>query len=355
MNTSKRHLLAVLAGVVAGTLLVASYQAWQRRPSVLHDFYGWGRVSGSGVLNGVRRIDEFDHESGRFSYYTGARSGDLGPLTAAPTRIVTEAVHGAVSVRLLAFDGYDHADAAGDALELARIAFHATTDVFPAAAIPVELDVHFMPEGARFSLAKRVDRREGRPYTLAIFARESQLVSSTPVHELYHVLGIRWSLRAAPEATRRPGAASSYEEAAAELYAACGELLANAALSRPEPSKDRVTLADATRGDRVFEGAVTGEELANALNLLRSGAKGAGLPGFGPLLAAPVFEQVFAGETSLTLDSPRGAGLLDLCRKAAANPFAIEAWLMDPGRTASTSRPQAWEPSDFPRAMRVAA
>jgi hypothetical protein len=341
VSTSKRHLLAVLAGVAAGTLLIVSYQAWQRRPSAPHDFHDWGSVSGSGVLNGVRRIGQFDSERGRFSYYTGARSGDLGALTAAPTRVVAEAAHGAVSVRLLAFDGYEHPDAAGDALELARIVSHATTDVFPAATTPVELDVHFMPEGARFSLAKRVDWREGRPYALAVFAREGELVRATPAHELYHVLGTRWSLRAAPEATRRPGAASSYEEAAAELYAACGELLANAALSPSEPSKDRVTITDPTRGDRVLEGALSGEEIADALDLLRSGANGAGFPGFGPLVAATVFEQVFGGETSITPDSPQGARLLDLCRRAAADPFTIEAWLVDLERTVGASRPEA--------------
>jgi hypothetical protein len=62
-------------------------------------------------------------------------------------------VHGAVSVRLLGFDGDQRADAVD---EVARIVSSATTSVFPAAVIPVEIDLHFMPEDARFSLAKRV-------------------------------------------------------------------------------------------------------------------------------------------------------------------------------------------------------
>jgi hypothetical protein len=307
-------------------LLAAFYQGWQRRPSVLREA-DWGNVRGDGVLNAVRRVDDFDSERGRFSYYTGARSGDTGPLTAAPTRILAEAVHGSVSVRLLGFDAYEHPGADEDALELARTVSAATGNIYPAAEIPVEIDLHFMPEGARFSLAKRVDWREGRPYALAIFSREQELVGTTAAHELYHVLTTRWSLRETPEAARRPGAASSYEEAAAELYAACGQLLADGTLQREEPSKDRVTLADPVHGDRIFEGALDADALDAALELMQSGTNGTGLKGFGPLFAATVYENVFGAASAITVDSPPAVRLLALCTDAAADPFAIEAWL----------------------------
>ena len=329
---SNRLRFAVVGSAFAGMLLVASYQAWQRRPGALREHY-WGNVRGDGVLNAVRSVDEFDTERGRFSYYTGARSGDAGPLTAAPTYVLAAAAHGSVSVRLLAFDGYEHARADEEALELARIVSAATTNVFPAAAIPVEIDLHFMPEGARFSLAKRVDWREGRPYALALFAREQKLNRSTPAHELYHVLTTRWSLRSAPEATHRPGAASSYAEAAADLYAACGQLLANETLPRPEPSNDRVTITD-PGGDQVFHGALVGDELVVALSLMHDGANGKGVVGFGPLLAATVFEQVFGEATAIMLDSLAGTTLLALCKDASANPFALEAWFARTGPTA---------------------
>jgi hypothetical protein len=68
---------------------------------------------------------------------------------------------------------------------------------------------------------------------------------------------------------------------------------------------------------------------AVALDMLRSGADGDGFIGFGPLLAATVFEQVFAGATAITLDSPPGARLLALCRNAAPDPFAIETSLTE--------------------------
>lgn len=236
-------------------------------------------------------------------------------------------MHGSVSVRLLGFDGHERARASDEALEVARSVSSATTGVFPAAAIPVEIDVHVMPEGAQFSLAKRVDWREGRPYALAVFTRERETIATTAMHELYHVLALRWSLRGTPEAARRPGSASSYEEAAAEFYAACGELLANATLPQPAPSGGRVTIVDPALGDQVFEGALAGDELVAALDRLRTGASGAGFRGFGPLLAATVFEHLFAGATAIALESPPGARLLALCKNAAADPFAIEAWV----------------------------
>jgi hypothetical protein len=318
---------AIVVSSIAGMLLAAFYQGWQRRPSAIRE-HDWGDVRGDGVLNGVRRVDDFDRERGRFSYYTGARSGDVGPLTAAPTRVLAEATYESVSVRLIGFDTYQHAEAGEHALELARSVSAATTNIYPAAAIRVEIDLHFMPEGARFSLAKRVDWREGRPYALAIFSREQQLVGTTAAHELYHVLATRWSLRATPEATRRPGAASSYEEAAAELYAACGQLLADGTLQREEPSKDRVTLADPVRGDRIFEGALDATALHAALELMQSGENGRGLRGFGPLFAATVYENVFGAAPAITLDSQPAVRLLALCKDAAPNPFAIEAWFV---------------------------
>lgn len=160
MSTGLRR--AIVASSIAGMLLAAFYQAWQRRPSLIRD-HDWGNVRGDGVLNAVRRVDDFDSERGRFSYYTGARSGDVGPLTAAPTHVLAEATYESVSVRLIGFDAYQHAQADEHALQLARIVSAATTNIYPVAAIPVEIDLHFMPEGARFSLAKRVDWREGRP------------------------------------------------------------------------------------------------------------------------------------------------------------------------------------------------
>jgi hypothetical protein len=326
VSTGLRRAIVVIA--VAAMLLGALHHAWQRRPSAIRE-HDWGNVRGDGVLNAVRRVADFDSKRGRFSYYTGARSGDDGPLTAAPTHVLAEAAHESVSVRLIGFDAYQHAQAGEQALQLARIVSAATTNIYPAASIPVEIDLHFMPEGARFSLAKRVDWREGRPFALAVFGREQQPVGTTAAHELYHVLSARWSLRDKPEAIRRPGAASSYEDAAAELYAGCGQLLADGTLQRDQPSMDRVTLSDPVRGEQIFEGALEAEALQSALELMQDGASGRGLRGFGPLLAATVYDNVFGDIPAVTLNSPPAVRLLALCKDAAADPFALETWLAE--------------------------
>ena len=125
----KRLRIAIVCGVVIGTLAGALYRAWQR-PFAVHQ-YEWGRnLRGGGVLNAVREI-ALDAEQMRFSYYTGARSGDSGPRAPAPTRVLAEAVHGAVSFRLLGFDGDERGTAFDEADEVARIVSSATTSVFP--------------------------------------------------------------------------------------------------------------------------------------------------------------------------------------------------------------------------------
>ena len=320
---NKSLLFAVIAAAVVPALIGAVYHAWPDSPPAAPAF-DWG-VRGNGVLNAVERIEEFDPERGAFSYRTGGRARDAGRLTAPPTHVFAEASDGSVSVRFLGFEGYERARADDEALELARIVSSATTRIFPANPIPVEIDLHFMPESARFSFARRVDWSEGRTYVLALFSRD-RVYRETPAHELYHVLAGRWSLPSAPEATRRPGAANSYEEATAELYAACGELLTYETLPRGEPSKDRA-IVDTADGDQAFEGALAGDELVAALGLMRNGASGAGIKGFGPMFAATVFEHVFAGATAMVLDSPQAAALLALCKEAAPNPFALEPWL----------------------------
>jgi hypothetical protein len=306
---NKSLLSAIIAGIVAPALIGFSYEAWQNRPPATPAF-DWG-IRGNGVLNAIERLEEFDGERGRFSYHTGGRARDQGPLTAPPTHVFAEASHGPVAVRFLGFDGYERARASAEALELARIVSAATTGFFPAAAIPVEIDVHFMPEDARFSFAKRVDWHEGRPFVLALFSRD-RLDRGTAAHELHHVLAHRWPL---------PGTLA-HEEAAAELYAACGQLLANETLPRGDPSKDRVTL-----GDRTFDGALAGDELAAVLEVVRSGPRPEVSRAFGPLLAATAFEHIFGGATAIALDSPQAETLLALCKETAPNPLALEAWL----------------------------
>ena len=103
--------------------------------------------------------------------------------------------------------------------------------------------------------------------------------------------------------------------------------MANGALPRGEPA--RFTIADPENGDRVFDGALAGEELVAALELVRSTSLREISMGIGPVFATTAFEHVFSGATEIALDSPQGERLLALCKETGPNPLALEAWLAD--------------------------
>jgi hypothetical protein len=185
------------------------------------------------------------------------------------------------------------------------------------------VDVHFMPDDAPFSQAKRVDWREGDRYELAVFQRDGPVQSRTPAHELYHVFAGRWSLgNHDPANGRRPNAANAYEETVASLFAECGLLLATGSLTLDTP--EAVFVISGRSDDEVeqrFEGALEGEELARALELLRQEA--AGSLWLGPFLARTVLADAFEDAETIALESPQGERLIAHCREAAANPMLL--------------------------------
>jgi hypothetical protein len=313
-----------------------------RRERSPHEF-DWGaelRIGGSGgVVNRVRVVTPFDAGNGRFSYYTGGHSPGSGPPSGAPTSIIAEGAHGAVTVRLLAFDPYAREGGSEDAAEIARIVSFATTQVWPRQATPVHVDVHFIPSDVPFSQATRVDWREGDAYALAVFQREGPLQRETPAHELYHVLAGRWSLGTKDPANKaRPRAANAYEEAAAPLFAGCGRLLANGSLARD--SRDLVlTIADERSeraGEQRFEGDLDGEELARALELM--GQEASAAQWLGPFLAQTVLADVFEDAETIALESPQGERLVARCREVASNPMLLEFRLAEMQRTVEAQR-----------------
>lgn len=309
-------LLAALLGV--GVTVAVSTLNRVRHERSVHEF-DWGdRIQLStarGVVNRVNVVAPFDAGERRFSYYTGGNSPGSGESSEAPARVIAEGAHGAVTVRLLAFDPYARESGADDAKEIARIVSLATTQVWPGRPTPVQVDVHFMPGEPPFSQAKRVDWREGDAYALAVFQREGSLQSHTPAHELYHALAGRWSLGQNNPANRaRPRAALAYEETAAALFAECGRLLASGSLTRD--TRNAVLVS----ADQRFEGDLDSEELARALDRLRQDA---GLELLGPFLARTVLADVFGDEETIALRSPQGERLVARCRESAANPMLL--------------------------------
>jgi hypothetical protein len=318
---------------VVGVFNSARRENIARLDRELHEF-DWGdyyQLVGSGpTVNRVSVKEPFDADSRRFSYYTGANSSGTGEPSAAPKRVIAEGAHGAVSVRLRAFGPYTRERAGDEAAEIARSVSLATTRVWPGESTPVQVDVHFMPHDVPFSQAMRVDWREGETYAIAVFQREGSLSSSTAVHELYHAFAGRWSLGTQNPANRaRRNAAHAYEEVTATLFAQCGLLLANGALSRDAP-RDTVVI-----GDQRFEGVLDGEERARAIELLRRDVSGSHL--LRNALAGTVLEDVFGDQGVIALESPHGERLLARCRESAANPMFLEFRLAE---MLARSRPQ---------------
>lgn len=282
--------------------------------------YDWGgriQPGGSAIVNGVDVAVPFDADRRRLAYYTGGISSGSGERSAAPERIIAEAVHGDVTVRIRAFDSYSRERASDEAAEVARIVSLATTRVWPARPTRVEVDEHFMADDAPFSLAKRVDWREGDAYKIAVFARDKSFNAGTAVHELYHVLAIRWSLGTKDPASRsRPNAALAYEELTGDLFALCGRLLANGSLTR-ETSNDSVVL-----DDRRLESPRNGEDFAALLDLLSSEVTFS--QAFRVLLRPTITADVFGDQQTIALESPQGERLLARCRELAANPMLLQ-------------------------------
>jgi hypothetical protein len=282
--------------------------------------YDWGegiQIS-SGILNRVDVAVPLDGDRRRFAYYTGGNGPGSGERRAAPKRIIAEAVHGDVKVRMRAFDSYSRERASKETAEVALIVSLATTRIWPAWPTPVEVDVHFMPDDAPFSLAKRVDWREGAAYQIAVFFREREksFNTGTPLHELYHVLAIRWSLGTRGTASgSRPNAALTYEEVAGDLLALCGQLLANESLPR---ETRHVSVAF---DDRRFEGPLNGDDLAVVLDLLSSDVPHS--QGFRFLLVPTIAADVFREQQAISAASPEAERLLSRCRESAANPMLL--------------------------------
>jgi hypothetical protein len=300
-------------------------------------YMDWGVERSTGttsaeLTNIVQQLAPFDEDDGTFAYLTGAEAGvDSDALaeaargTTAPERIIAEAVAGAVTVRIRADRGTvperPHAHAASAATAIHRL----TTEIWPDDAVGVVVDMHVMPDDAVFSLARRVEWREGDAFRLAVFRPVSSAADSASIHELYHVLAARWSIgRRDVRAAARPNVASAYEEIAASLFSDCGMLLASGRLARPNPQ-----ISGVLDGRRI-EHPMSPDDLAYVLGLLGrlDGLALQTKPGtqFGLLLAPIPVLDTFGDSELVTVDSAEGQRLLSLCREISPDPWRLEAW-----------------------------
>ena len=284
----------------------------------------------AGFTNTITTGRSFDEETGTLVYATGGESNVPNQEAvlsdspqAPPFRIQAEHRSEGVNVRVRTFDSeasdpelLSFAESVGESIRLA------TSEIWPRSVIPVEVDIHVMPADAVFALQRTVEWREGDAYRLAIFLPETEMAAKrfTAVHELYHVLAIRWSIGTnGPEATTRRSMASAYEEMAATLYESCAQLLTDGVLPRP-----------ASRHNAVLNGRDLEFPLSvNDLRVLFAALNESEYPEgnmIGRLLAAAPVNAVFGEREVIQLNATEGQELLGRCREFSEDPFRLEEW-----------------------------
>ena len=318
--------------------LIGCESADQSESGYAVGFYDWGVRRGTGIkttgfFNAVGAWRSSGEQAGAIAYLTGGEGGvtDDGDIEIAraqrpPTLIVADHNVGSVTVRIRAFSGDVINNADEDAEWIADSLRSATTEVWPRSSIPVEVDIHVMPDDAIFSLARFVKWAEGQPYSLALFVEQSRMSEGkgTAVHELYHVLTHRWSIGSkGQQATTRPNAALAFEEVAAGLYASCGALLVDGFLPRP------TTVVSGTLNRRVLDFPLLGDDLIYVLDMLgisdqnpqESAQIGTVLGKY--LESVPILD-VFGSREMIALESAEGQQLLQTCRDISSDPFGLE-------------------------------
>ncbi|HUF71530.1 MAG TPA: hypothetical protein VMR74_01395 [Gammaproteobacteria bacterium] len=299
------------------------------------EYLDWGVERATGttsaeLTNIVQQLPPSDREDGALVYLTGGEGGvdseslaALARETAAPERIVAEAVAGEATVHVRANRGSVPDRPSLHAASVAAAIDRLTTEIWPAEIVSVIVDIHVMPDDAVFSLARRVEWRDGDAFRLAVFRPVSSTAQDASVHELYHLLAARWSIgRRDARAAGRPNAASAYEEIAASLYADCGALLADGRLNRPTPG------ISGTLNGRRIEHPMSTDDLGYVLDML------GGLdafprethPGTQFGLAPIPLLVIFGSEDAISADSAQGRALLSLCRDVGADPWRLAPW-----------------------------
>jgi hypothetical protein len=285
----------------------------------------------------VSVLQEFDASRRTMVYLTGGSSFDSNGRAAseslnqaAPGLVVAEDTLGQVTVRVLSnTDGSREQDAARYAAWLARAIHLATTELWPAEAVPVIADVYLMDADTPYSLVRRVNWRDGQPLRVVTFRRNLTMHDSDPVavHELYHLLGARWSLGyRGPDGSAAPNRSFAFDEIAAHLYARCTALLVDGALSRPS-ANFTVNL----NGRGIQYPPVLRPDLRFMLDMLtqadafpQDGLRAAAQMG-AALRNVPIFEIV--GELpEISLDSDPGQELIALCRDVSGDPARLDSW-----------------------------
>jgi hypothetical protein len=191
--------------------------------------------------------------------------------------------------------------------------------------VPVEVDLHLMPQAESFALARPVNWRHGDPFVLSNFVYAGNPRWHVPAHELYHVLAIRWEIGAKARDATQLNLANAMEEIAAQLFELCGRLLAGGEAA-PIANSNTINV-----NDRRIGNPPSAEEIGLLLSVLERLDQEPQLPDasppgalFGATLANAYLQLVLGAGDVIREGSPQAESLLAACRRNLPDPLRIE-------------------------------
>ncbi len=282
-------------------------------------------LANSPIVNFISVVTPYYESTGTFSYYTGGASGGRTAIDA-PDLLVAQVQADNVSVEIKTDGENQYAYTEDEALRIARHVSASTREFWPQSALPVAVELHLVRKDAAYDFSRLIRWNEGMPYHLTLFvlADDKERHAHTAVHELYHVLALRWQLgRHGPLGDERPWLGHALEETTAELLAHCAELVAERSLAYSSATS-MVLTPDGNGGTRKFSDLLSAADLQYLLEPPDERKPSGSAWTF--LLAKTALKAVFGADQTVALGTPAGDTLLTLCKEAARDPLSLSPW-----------------------------
>lgn len=322
-----QHLIAVLARTVPACsvllLIVLAGCSPEREPFPMQKVEWENRFGGNGNVNLVSHVEPDPKQPEARRYWTGGTSAGTNPLETWPTTEIARHRHANVTVGVFAFPDAHPVDASDGTVRVARTVASAVS-IWPGADTSVEIDLHVVPGDASYQYARLISWQPGMPFRLTLFLQQNALDDSrgaaeTAAHELFHAMtGIlgRGSAPAAPD--DNPHLLTLTNEVFAEIYAACGSLLANGE-REIRPGNHSLSI-----DDRTYQGHLTGDEIRHFFDHFVDMPV---MAAAGPMMAGSAFRALHGGNAVLQVDDPAGRRMLELCARIAPDHGQLAEWL----------------------------
>lgn len=323
---NNKHWLSRWAWIFCGFFLLIQLSGCSPRDPFPMKKVDWAHgITGSGNVNMITHLDPNPEHPETRRYWTGGTSAGSTPMSKWPERQISRAEHGNATVRLYAFADDEPTDADARAMQIARVVSSAAS-IWPGAGIRVEIDVHLVPEDVSYGYARLITWEEDAPFRLTLFLKANRPESGlhwregeAAAHELYHVMQPIVGRGAPPAPDDNTGLLHMTDEAFAEVFAACGSLLANG-----ERNFHRMN-ASITIDGKKYQGHLTGEEIRYFFDRYVDTHI---IKFTGPIMAGSAFRAIYGDQTLIRPDDPAGQEMLALCARVAPDHARLADWLL---------------------------